>query len=1022
MEQTHSFGYWLRRRRRALDLTQEQLASSVACSHFAIRKIEADERRPSKALAERLAVRLLIPEDERASFLAAARGMPAAAGLAVTTGPIAVTIGAGNVCGDLAAAGQRPATPAVAAHYVGRQAELAALDESLARARAGAAQTVLLVGQPGIGKTRTAQELAQRAVAAGMTVLWGRCPEELGAPPYWPWIEMIRAYLATLDRAQVATALGSGAEWIADIVPEVRERVAATPTTVTIDSRQARFALFDEMVSFWKRAASQSGLLLILDDLHWADASSLRLLSFLAADSRARLLLLGTYRDVEVDRRHPLSDVLGELARLPNYLRLVLSGLSVDETRELVASASLDDEQVVLRLHEQTEGNPFYLVEMARCLTRPTAATGGSGRLPAGVREAIGSRLNRLSPACNRVLADAAVIGREFELAVLCGVTDELSADACLAAIDEALAANIVEDLIDADTYRFSHALIRETLYDELSTIRRPRQHFRVATAIEAVYRFDLSGQLARLAFHYGAAMLALGADKALEFARRAGEHALQVLAYEEAARQFRAALDALSVRDRRTPADPTLRCELLVVQGEAQTLAADYVAARETLRAAADLALATGANAYLARVAIAFEDASWRPGLTGEESISLLRQALERSDGNDLRLHAQLLSSLTRALIFSGALAGALLTHEQAVDTAVRAGDAGTLVTALCSGLSARWQPDRLDARLAAAAEAIRIARQLGDQGRVLEVLPWRLFDLMEAGRDAEFRREYAQYVALSDALRRPFSVYTSASFRPALALMEGDLAASERAANELRTIGERQPGLDAAGVYATQMFTLRREQGQLRELAPLVQHFVATTDASARWCPGLALVFVELGMLDEARREFEKLAADDFSAVARDAMWVASVAYLAEVCAFLHDVRRAPILYRMLLPYAERNLLVGTSVACFGAASRFLGMLARIESRWQDAERHFRHAIEMNARQGAWTWLAHSQYEYARMLLARGSWRDRTQIDALLTDALSAARKLGLAALARRIEEACQAADSAAASGPPT
>lgn len=603
------------------------------------------------------------------------------------------------------------------------------------------------------------------------------------------------------------------------------------------------------------------------------------------------------------------------------------------------------------------------------------------------------------------MLADAAVIGREFELPVLSGIAEDMTEEACVAAVEEALAANVIEELGHADAYRFSHALIRETLYDELSPIRRPRLHFRTAAAIEAVHRHDLSGQLSRLAFHYGAAMPALGADRALAFARRAGEHALELFAYEEAARHFRGALEALALQERHTQPDPALHCQLLMLQGEAQTFAADYASARETLRAAADLAMATGSHADLARVAIAFEDASWRPGLSGEESIGLLRHALERVGDTDALLSARVLSSLTRALIFTGALDEAFVMHERAVEAARRAGDARTLASALCSGLSARWQPDRLEARLAAAHEAIQIGKRIGDRGRVLEAMPWRLFDLMESGLDERFWREYEEYVALSDEMRQPFNVYTYASFRPALALMAGDLAASERYANELREIGARQPGLDASGVYATQMFTLRREQGKLRDLAPVVRHFVATTHDSMRWRPGLALVFAELGMVNEARGEFEMLAAEDFGVLARDAMWAASVAYLAEVCVFLKDLRRAPMLYRLLLPYAERNLLVGTSVACFGAASRFLGMLAGTEKRWQDAESHFRHALEMNARQGARTWLAHTRLEYARMLVARADPKDGPRIETMLGEALNSARALGLAALESRI-----------------
>lgn len=1007
-EHTHSFGYWLRRRRRALDLTQEQLAASVACSHFAIRKIEADERRPSKALAERLATRLEIPAMERERFLAAARGIRSMDGLALSTRPVATI---DQPVAAAAAAPERapPSALAAGAKFVGRGEELQALDQALHHARTGHAQIVMLAGQPGIGKTRTARELAAHATAAGMEVLWGRCPEEPGAPPYWPWVQLLRSYIDRHEPAEVASALASGARWIADIVPEAAPASASPADTTTTDAAQARFRLFDALAAFWKRAAAPRGIMLVIDDLHWADAASLRLLEFLAADAtEARLLLVGTFRDTEVDRRHPLFDTLGDLARRPHYARMALRGLSLEEARELVGAGAAT-KATLTQLLERTEGNPFFLTEMSRLLA--PARGGKSTPLPAGVREVIGSRLNRLSATCNQVLINAAVIGREFELPVLTAMDDALTEAACFDAIEEALAANVVEELLDAEAYRFTHALIREALYDEVPAIRRPRLHFRVAVAIEAGYRQDLTDQLTRLAFHYGAAMPAQGADKALEFARRAGEQAMRLFAYEEAARHFHGALEALTIQTRRAQPDPAMRCELLTLQGEAQTFAADYASARQTLRAAADLAQATASTTALARVAIAFEDASWRPGLTGEESIALLRSALARlhetsAADTQPQLQARLLSALTRALIFTGAADQAFDTNDRAVQMARQAGDARTLAGALCAGLSARWHPQRLELRLAAAREAIEIGRRIGDRGCVLEATPWLLFDLMERGIDDTFHREYAEYGSLCESMRQPFFLYTHASLQPALELMAGNLAASERSAEALRMLGENQPGLDAAGVYATQMFTVRREQGQLRELAPLVRRFVATTDAASRWRPGLALVYAELDMRDEARHEFDALATNDFGAIARDGMWAASIAHLAEVCTYLQDSARAPILYRLLLPYEHRNLQAGTAVACFGAASRFLGMLASTGQRWTDAERHFVEAIAMNERQGSQTWLAHSRYQYARMLALRARAKDRTQIRTLLAQARSAADAIGLFDLAMKIE----------------
>lgn len=1008
-ERTHSFGYWLRRRRRALDLTQSELAASVACSHFAIRKIEADERRPSKALAERLARRLGIGDDERSDFLAAARGLRVDR-LDVGSQPL-----------DDHSPRSSPAAWAVppdvpASPFVGRLAELAALDDAIGQSHGGAGQVALLAGAAGIGKTRTAQEAAAHATARGMTVLWARSPEEPGAPPYWPWIQLVRGFAERHDRATLDAALGAGARWISDIVPDLAgpgSRPAATATTAEPDAAQARFRLFDAIATFWRHAARAQGIVIVWDDVHWADASSLRLLEFVAAEARtARLALLATYRDTEVDRRHPLSHTVSELARLPNCRRVPLAGLDMRETLELASlfgsGSGAGPQPAIARLYEQTEGNPLYVSEMARFLATPDGQGGAARRLPAGIHAAIGSRLNRLSPRCNEVLVNAAVIGRHFELPVLLSMNDGLSGEACEHALEEAFQAGIIEETAEAGVYRFSHALVRETLYDEIPAIRRPRLHHRAALALEADGPADVAGQCSRLAHHFSASLPAYGAEQAVEYNRRAGEQSMALLAYEHAVERFHAALEALSIVERRAAPRPLARCDLLIRQGEAQNAAADYAAARESLRAAADLAMALDSSAHLARAAIGFEDASWRPGLPGDESIALLRTALERFGERDSGLSASVLAALTRALIFTGATDEAVETSRRAVTAARRSGEPRVLVRALTSGLSARWLPERFEERLQAATEAVAIAKQEDDRIGMLDAWPWRLFDLMEQGVDDDFLRELRALVQLADEVRRPFDIYTAASFQPALALMSGALDASEAHARSLLALGERQPGLDAGGIYATQLFTLRREQARLGELAPLVKHFVATTAATQRWRPGLALVFAELGMTDEARREFDALAADDFGAVPRDGLWAASIAYLAEVCALLGERSRAPRLYALLAPYENRNLVVGTAVACFGAASRFLGLLAATEGRVDDALRHFRQAIAFNERQGARTWVAHSRFQCALVLRSLGGARDLEEADALLALAFDGARASGLAALEARIEAA--------------
>jgi DNA-binding CsgD family transcriptional regulator len=915
------------------------------------------------------------------------------------------------------------------AAFVGRESEFAVLTELLARSVAGRGGMAALVGEPGIGKTHTAQALARHAAAGGMRVLWGRCNEAPGAPPYWPWLQILRAWLDGHDDEDLRRVLGTAAGPLAGIVPEIGQRLSGlAPLLPTVDPLQQRFRMFDAMAGFWKRAAAQAPLLLILDNLHWADASSLRLLEFLVPELEdARLLLLGTYRDIELDRQHPLSATLGDLARYGHFRRLRLAGLNRDETARLIARSGGGGLTPALLdvLHGQTEGNPLFIAEMTRLLVQdavlgPAARAASAAkavmphRIPEGVKEVIGRRLNRLSAAANHVLARAALIGRAFDLGLLQRVLDRPAAQACHAVIEEALQAHVIETAELPGRYQFSHALIRETLYEEIAAPTRGRLHLQAALAIEALHAHDLERHLPALAYHYGAALPGGDAARAAEVARRAAERATLLLAHEEAARYYRLALQAI---DHRGAGDPAPLSPLLNALGESLTMAGEYLQAREAFEQAVAQARADGAADQLARAALGFETASWAPGLPGLSAARLLRAALDALDGqglNDSTLKAQLLSSLARALVFSGEDGQAAIVQAQAVAMARRRGDTPTLVATLLATVSARWQPERSAERLRSIEEARRLAERDGDVLRVLDADAWHLFELMELGDLSGWLARLERYERLGTELRQPFLRYVAATSRATWALLQGRFAEAETLIEQALQIGRRMPGLDAPGVYGMQMFALRSEQGGLRALAPLVRHFVATVPRGGIWRPGLALIYAEIGQLDEARIEFDALAADDFAAIGRDGLRAASLSYLAQVCARLGDAPRAAVLYRLLLPHDGRNLLVGTTVGCLGAAASVLGLLATTRRLWRDAERHFESALALNQRQQAAPALAHTRYRYALMRRARDGAGDREAARALLDQAGAEAGRMGMRALAAQIASARREIDA--------
>ena len=367
--------------------------------------------------------------------------------------------------------------------FVGRQREMGELKVALEDALSGRGRMVTLVGEPGIGKTRTATELATYAGLRGAQVLWGRCYEEHGVPPYWPWVQAIRSYVREHEPEQLRSEMGTGAADIADIaeiVSDVRERIPdLKPSPALDDPEQARFRLFDSITAFLKGASRTQPIVLVLDDLHWADKPSPMLLQFLVRElAGARLLLVGTYRDVELSRQHPLAETLGELTRESGsgFQRVVLRGLTAEDVGRFieVTSGTPAPRGLVDAVHSQTEGNPLFVTEVVRLLAqegelaprpapvqgRPSTERAGvteslrqdSGqawtvRIPEGVREVIGRRLNRLSERCNDTLTVAAVIGREFELRQLARLIDDISDDRLLVVLEEALSARVIEEM-----------------------------------------------------------------------------------------------------------------------------------------------------------------------------------------------------------------------------------------------------------------------------------------------------------------------------------------------------------------------------------------------------------------------------------------------------------------------------------------------------------------------------------------------------------------------------------------------
>jgi len=451
-----------------------------------------------------------------------------------------------------------PAEERAGSAFVGREAELGALLAGLEDALAGHGRLFLLVGEPGIGKSRLAEELIRRAGARGVRVLVGRCWEAGGAPAYWPWVQSLRGYIRESEPETLRAQLGAGAADVAQIFPELRELLSGSiAEPAPLDSEGARFRLFDAVAEFLRAASASRPILLVLDDLHAADAPSLLLLQFVARElASSRVLLLGALRDVDPIPGQHVTSTLAEVAREPVTRRISLGGLSRPDVAayvELTAS-EIASPELVAALHEKTDGNPLFVAETVRLLSlegvRPPS-TGARIAIPQSVRDVIARRLTYLSEECNRVLALASVLGREFDLDVLASASG-LERNTLFELLDEAIAQQLLTDVPGSRVrLRFGHALFRDGLYDELPSSRRRQLHRVVGEALEELSSCDADSHLAELAHHFCEAVPPADPSRAVDYARRAGDHAAGLLAHEEAVRLYEMALSLAEAPER---------------------------------------------------------------------------------------------------------------------------------------------------------------------------------------------------------------------------------------------------------------------------------------------------------------------------------------------------------------------------------------------------------------------------------------------------------------------------------------
>jgi class 3 adenylate cyclase len=891
--------------------------------------------------------------------------------------------------------------------FVGRSRELAEISSAIDGAMTGRGSLFTLGGDPGVGKSRLAQEAATYARAQGARVVWGRCWEHGGAPPYWPWAQVLRGLARNIEPAQLSSWMGTGAAEIAQITPDLREQLGGVrelQNSTLGMPEQARFRLFESIIAFLGKAAEAQPLLMVLDDLHAADPTSLLMLVAFSRQVRGmRVTAISTYRALEIKQMPEHAALIAQVER--EGIAFPLRGLDEAAIGKFIESAFgiLATPALVQRLHDMTEGNPFFLNEVLRqmaaegrlasdALSVPTRLT-----IPRGVIEFIRGLIQPLTDDARNVLDIASVIGRDFDLARLeaaSGMPRETVTDL----LDQAQSLELVlETRGAAPRYSFRHALIREALYDAMPPAKRRRLHRDVA---EAIRGFTTAREpYAEIAYHYCQSASPGDADAAIRYSRQAARTAESQLAYEEAAHHLGNAIEALSLK--RAGDDP-FQAELLCDLGEVQVKTGNVAEARTTCLRAADVARRVGRADLFARAVLAPGRYLSLSGVTDHSLVQQLKEARAMLGETESPLLAQVLARLGIELYWSEREQSVALC-EQAAEMAKGFDDPHAKIVTLWGRWLSLRNPDSLDRRLADTREMIAIAENSGERDFALEARYYRIADLIEAGDIVGTDVAHKEYLASEAELRDRFK--RGLLLEAMRALMDGRLDDAQQLAQQALAAGQQSGRPLTPNSFLIQHGMGLWERGRFGDLESTLRGFIVQNPRIVFARCALQLILLEQGRREEARVEFERLAEGEFRLVQRDWNWMPSIFVLADVCADLGDAEKAEILYQQLYPYASHNVMLG-NVYTYGSVSFALGRLACVLGRLGDAEAHFETALAANRRIRAAVWLAHTQRELASVLLRRGDDDARGRAHELIASARQTAEAHGLVRLQRKLD----------------
>jgi class 3 adenylate cyclase len=882
--------------------------------------------------------------------------------------------------------------------YVGREELLGRLEEARQQAAAETCRAVLLCGEPGIGKTRTAAEVAQVAFAEGAIVLYGGCDEEVGAP-YQPFAEALDWYTSHVGEP----VLGRHPGELTRLQPLLGARVKGLPAPVSSDPRSEEYLLFEATRSWLVELSRQQPVVLVLDDLHWASQPVLLLLRHVlraaaAEGDSVRLLVLGTYRDTELGRNHALAGVMADVRRLPGVAQLALSGLSVAEVAEFVSQAAgpLDDDgrRLAESMHAETDGNPFFVGEVLRHLVetgtvrrqadRWVVADSGMVAVPEGVRDVVGRRLGRLSTQTKQSLSVAAVVGRDFDIELLAALHD-VPEDSLLDSLDEAVQAGLVQET-GADRYRFAHVLVQVTLYEEISATRRRRLHRRVGQALEKLRPEDVVA----LAYHFSqAGPDGDGMSRAVRYGLAAAEQALQARALGDAEARFHQVLELLDDPATHAAAE---RIAALCGLGEAQRDQGN-LEFRTTLLEAGRLAQASGDVPLLVQAALA--NSRGLPSVIGAvdgERVAITEAALEAVGPQPTAERARLLAHLAAELCFAGDDQRRVALSDQAESIARGLGDRDLLAWVLNRTGYAAFAPDRVERLVARGEEATRLSDASGDPAqRVLSRYYWS-GALLTAGHLSAFRQVTEAMLAVSrDAA--PTIQWFARIAQARLGLIDGRFDDAQRinddALRQAQDLGEP----DGANWWGSIAMALELLRGSVAPVVDVIGDFASQYPDFPAWWITHAVALAMIGRSQEAREVLTRHSPDP-DELLNNVFPFMAVSVLAWVPFYVDDARLAAQIAATLRPYRDYWAHPYTTVV--GPVILYLAICAATTGDLDESVALFEETEQVLAGFGCNGLLPFVRLTYAEVLRRRGADNDRTRSMQLLDQARQGATSL--------------------------